>query len=751
MSAVVPYAIVFASSFCVMVVELVAGRLIAKHLGSSIYTWTSVIGVILAGLALGNYLGGRIADRRTPLRALSLLFLSASATCLVVPAVNRLVGEWVALWTLSWPARVFIHVAAVFLLPSLILGAISPIAGKMALDRGLLPGRTLGSVNAWGVIGSLLGTFLTGFYFIPAFGTAKVIWSVAFVLGAVSVLLAAGSVARWSWLGALTLGGLVQLAPWPWAVEAGVRLQLRAEPSADLICEVESAYSDIRVLASRKDGSTKLHLLLDKMMHNTIVVGAPDALEDDYIRIFRALSHAVRPESAPIRTLTIGGGAYIFPRYIERHWPGSVVDVIEIDPAVTQVARASLGLPAVTTIRSHHDDGRVFVNRLLERRRAGLEQPPYDLIYLDAFNDYSVPYQLTTVELTRGIHDLLSPDGAYMINMIDSGKAGLLLGAMVSTLEQVFPVVRVYFEGNEWSLAGSARETFVVVASPAELEFDAVVRGNPNEPGIHMISSAELAAIKSRAKGFVLTDDHAPTENFLIPVVKSSAPGLAAGALVSRGIAELNHDRLEEAAGMFEGALAIDARNALAHRYLGYVESRRGRADRAIEEYTKALRLDPGLREATVELVVLLEERGLLDEAIQTLARAVAANPRDLELRNNLGILHARRGDAAGAIRTFSELAQADPTYFEARRNLGMALLQVGDAEAAERELEAAARLRPEDESVRRALERSRALLKKDRAAAVPERNRPIPTPPGNDAAPRSLHAAHLGLAVLCA
>ena len=61
-------AIVFISSFCVMVIELIAARILAPYIGVSLYTWTSVIGVILAGIALGNYLGGKIADRyRSPL------------------------------------------------------------------------------------------------------------------------------------------------------------------------------------------------------------------------------------------------------------------------------------------------------------------------------------------------------------------------------------------------------------------------------------------------------------------------------------------------------------------------------------------------------------------------------------------------------------------------------------------------------------------------------------------------------------
>ena len=65
--------IVFVSSTCIMVLELVAGRIIAPYVGVSLYTWTSVIGVVLAGMSLGNYLGGGLADRWASPRLLGIL------------------------------------------------------------------------------------------------------------------------------------------------------------------------------------------------------------------------------------------------------------------------------------------------------------------------------------------------------------------------------------------------------------------------------------------------------------------------------------------------------------------------------------------------------------------------------------------------------------------------------------------------------------------------------------------------------
>src|SRR4030042_413074 len=162
----IPSVTVFLSSACIMVLELVAGRLIARHLGSSLYTWTSVIGIVLAGITVGNYLGGRIADRFPARKALAVLLGISSVACVIVVVLNNLVGEWLWLWKLSWPARVFTHVFLVFMLPSTLLGTISPVVAKMALDQGLPTGRTVGDKYAFGAAGSIAGTFLAGFYLI---------------------------------------------------------------------------------------------------------------------------------------------------------------------------------------------------------------------------------------------------------------------------------------------------------------------------------------------------------------------------------------------------------------------------------------------------------------------------------------------------------------------------------------------------------------------------------------------------------
>jgi MFS family permease len=215
-----------------MILELVASRLIARHLGSSLYTWTSVIGIVLAGITIGNYMGGRIADRFSTRKSLSVLFGISSLACVLVVLLNNLVGGWMWLWQLSWPVHIFAHVAIVFLLPSVLLGTISPVVAKMALDLGLPTGRTVGDIYAWGAAGSIAGTFLAGFYLIATMGTIAIIWTIGVVLLLMGILYWAKLWVLYIWAAIFIAFMTMGMAPAEWAASSGSSLGLRAKPNS---------------------------------------------------------------------------------------------------------------------------------------------------------------------------------------------------------------------------------------------------------------------------------------------------------------------------------------------------------------------------------------------------------------------------------------------------------------------------------------------------------------------------------------
>jgi MFS family permease len=185
-----PNLIVFIANACIMVLELVAERVIAPHVGVSLYTWTSIIGVVLAGMSLGNYVGGRLADRSASPRLLGLIFMLGGLTSLLTLVTSRL--DIVAV--LHWPliAEIVLLITVLFFGPAAILGTVSPIVAKLALRDLTRTGSTVGKIYAAGTVGSILGTLMTGFVLTALFGTHRIIWGVGAVLLAMGLIFLVG-------------------------------------------------------------------------------------------------------------------------------------------------------------------------------------------------------------------------------------------------------------------------------------------------------------------------------------------------------------------------------------------------------------------------------------------------------------------------------------------------------------------------------------------------------------------------------
>jgi MFS family permease len=182
-----PGVFAFLGNGCLLVLELVAGRILAPTIGVSLYTWTAVIGVVLAGISLGSWIGGKIADRRPGRSVLSLQFLlSAVASALVLVFQSNL--DSIAA-PFSWPSilQVVWLTTIVFFVPSVLIGMVTPMIIKLALSSLEVTGRVVGRIRAAAEMGAILGVFLTGFVLIEAFGTRSIVATVAIVLALLGV------------------------------------------------------------------------------------------------------------------------------------------------------------------------------------------------------------------------------------------------------------------------------------------------------------------------------------------------------------------------------------------------------------------------------------------------------------------------------------------------------------------------------------------------------------------------------------
>jgi MFS family permease len=175
-----PIFIVFVSNACIMVLELVAERVIAPDVGVSLYTWTSIIGVVLAGMSLGYYVGGRMADRWASPRLLGLIFLLSGVLSFGILAVVQLGIVQAVRWPLI--IEILVLMLATFFLPAAVLGTIPPIVAKLAMHDLASTGRTVGRIYAAGSVGSIVGTLLTGFVLSALFPTDRIIMGVGVLL-----------------------------------------------------------------------------------------------------------------------------------------------------------------------------------------------------------------------------------------------------------------------------------------------------------------------------------------------------------------------------------------------------------------------------------------------------------------------------------------------------------------------------------------------------------------------------------------
>jgi len=514
-----PHLIIFLSSFGIMVVELVAGRLIARHLGSSLYTWTSIIAVVLAGMSLGNYVGGRMADRWRPRQFLGFLFLVASLGCLSTLLLNGFFTRGDLLDGLVFPVRVFGSVLLIFIFPAMVLGTISPAAAKLALDQSRRVGATIGSVYAWGAVGSIAGTLCTGFWLIAALGTRGVVLAISLGLAVIGLCLGPKRLLHAVWV-ALLLALFIftrtdSEAGKTVAYELGLREGWKHKSGKWFQYEFakEGNYQLARVYykTSLQSGHRLSVLSLDHLIHGYIDQKDPTHLEYGYEQIYAELTRRFSGDRKKLSALFLGGGSYTLPRWLIEKYPGSRVDVAEIDPLVLEANYQAMGLPRDTPIKTICMDARNVVDSFpLDRK--------YDLIYSDAFNDLSIPFHLTTVEFFEKLASHLSPRGAVLQNIIDDYDSALMLGSHYNTLKRIFKHVHVIT--TRWWGVGKGRETYVVVGTNAALDFsDWAPRKNKGAIEGAVLPADALASLVRKSNGRVLTDDDAPVENLLLPVL----------------------------------------------------------------------------------------------------------------------------------------------------------------------------------------------------------------------------------------
>ena len=482
----------------VMVLEMTGSRLVAPFFGTSLIVWTALIGVIMASLCAGNWAGGLLADRRPERRVLAkIILLSAACTGCLAWAGNAVLSFLGGLNLNLYLASV-LAALLIFALPSLLLGMVSPFVVRLAMDDVGTSGGTVGRFSALSSAGSILGTFLGGFILISLAPSGVILLMLATVLAVLALLLYPSA---WR----VTLPVLFLLAASAAAAKAG------GLPMTPVGVHIETSYNHISIVESNQADGRRVRILMTDPQgaQSLMYTDDPNELVSDYTKFYDLAFH-FKPDTKNI--LMLGGGGYCVPRHVLAERPGVSFDVVELDPGITEAARHYFSIPEDPRLRIFHEDARAFLNR--EARDPG-RRGSYDAVFMDVFGSwYSIPFHLATVEAAQRMHDLLSPDGVLIVNVIASlqGPRSGVFHGIYAALESVFPRLLIFPASASDPRYALSRQNLMIVAFRSR-ELPAV----PPVPELAVVSLLEhqwLEGFQASVPAF--TDAFAPVERYAL-------------------------------------------------------------------------------------------------------------------------------------------------------------------------------------------------------------------------------------------
>lgn len=480
---------VFLSSAILLVMEMVAARLIAPYVGVSLYTWSAVIGVILAGLSLGNWIGGVYADRGAGARATGACLLGAAAVSIAVLPILNWLAPLIQISGLSLLSASLLLVLGLFLLPAILIGVVTPLLTTLALRANPHTGHVVGLMHALAALGSILGTFAAAWWLIPTLGSRLVVITCGLLLAALAVPF---------------LRPLRAVTAVIAAIGAGILgLALHTSDALSSPCDRESSYFCIRVIDEQlaANAGQARSMVLDHLLHGTNHAQRPQLLLAPYVHLMDELIRRHHRGRKGLAYFFIGGGAYTQPRAYLAGDPQARITVTELDPTVTEVARESLYLDD-HDMRIVHDDARAVLAR---------EPSRYDIIVGDAFHDIAVPYHLVTREFATLVRRRLNDDGIYVLNLVDAYPHARLAKSIVRTLRETFTYVDIWLERLP---ADPTRVTYVISASQREIVRDRILATHRPARSWRRVNT-QLDGTATAAATPVLTDDRAPVEHLI--------------------------------------------------------------------------------------------------------------------------------------------------------------------------------------------------------------------------------------------
>ncbi|NLX19733.1 MAG: fused MFS/spermidine synthase [Desulfobulbus sp.] len=469
-----------------MIIEMTGSRVLAPSLGSSLIVWTSLIGIILASISIGAWLGGCLADQQPHPRVLGRIILLASWAT----AAIGLSKTWVLATLQNFGDLQIASVTAacaLFAPAALLLGMVPPFAIRLCLPDHRHSGRISGSIYAISSIGSIVGTFLAGFVLIAWVGSTAILFVTAVLLGLASWLVnTEDNLLKGTSVILFLLFLYISYQQKQWCGQQG-------------FYDYDTPYNRVLIYTSKENSSDRLtrEMVTGPLgRQSAMYLDSPTELVLPYTHFFRLFEY-YQPQTK--RMLVLGGGGYSFPKYALSRYADISIDVVEIDSEITQLARQHFGLSDHERLRLIEEDARMFLKKV---------RNPYDVIICDVFNShYSIPFHLVTAEAMQLLRNATKPDGVILINLLASinGIASEFYKTMRATVSRVFPMTHSFAvtnpdDDNLWQNIILAAGCRLPAAAPADPDLVKMFRHKlPDLPDTHLL----------------FTDDYAPVERML--------------------------------------------------------------------------------------------------------------------------------------------------------------------------------------------------------------------------------------------
>ncbi len=483
------YITAFFCGVSVMAVELGASRLLAPYFSSSQIVWTIIIGTIMIAMAVGNVLGGKMADKyNNPNRMFAFVFAAACWIALIpvfgkfiIAGVALLLATFVTANYLVWAALV--SCLLVFVFPLLVMGMVTPNLVKFAVDNLDENGKVTGTIEALNTIGSIIGTFLPTFVTIPFVGTSWTFIIFAIILFTISLTYFIAKCYKRIKYGVICgivliigiLGSNIGVVFW----------------QSNTLYEGESIYNYLRVEETNDSYILSTNVLFGVQS----VKMKEDGLTGMYYDYALAGNAMARADGVP-DILILGLGTGTFAYQTKYYFGEANIDGVEIDEKIVKLARRYFSLPQDVNV--HVTDGRAFLSATDKK---------YDVILVDAYQDITIPFQMSSIEFFTEVKEHLEPDGVMVVNMnMYSSKNGGINDYLCGTIKRVFDTAYGI------KLNSGNYELFASDGFNCKEKLTEYVSEMPSGELKSMLKSIDARLEVVEDNDYILTDDKAPVE-----------------------------------------------------------------------------------------------------------------------------------------------------------------------------------------------------------------------------------------------